>query len=790
MNIDDWMKTHTLTKASANMKHILKSEIDLIRRVEDRNKLLQHLKANGWLPNKVRGELYSYMKRIDSDDQQQRQQQISDTDTVQPVIKKQSTSFNIANYSNPYKKQLSFTLDNDSCNLSVCFNSALAVYTNTVLYKDLPLSLITEFEKDIDWESVRSHQSPEDSIEYSNPFITHLNPVTRTFITAFNGEPNRDPTYGLLLMSNIAKQHNYNYLVAMSCDQPKIKRTCEMLGLPAKNIIILDEEILSTIADEIKSTTNETIVDSTIVLRDYQLEYIEYMNNHKHGIFKLPCGMGKSLIMIYHMMTHKQNTIILVPNIALVDQFNNNIKRVYTNFKQELPEIHRLSTKDKEFEVKNNTNQQIIISVYNSFVKYFVEPRINDSMNVTTITSITDYSMFPYIYIDEAHHVIMPSNKLVHATMKTLLESFNALELNSQPKKAEIELVDVLNSNKNLKTAFASLLYVYANKYCQHDYYFSATIEPANYSKYNMFSAIQDGYLCRLNIEFIIDDTFNILNNIESTVIDCKAAKKIADQHKLENFISYINKTDYKSIIVYTSRVKTAKLIAERLNSAAVITASLPAAARQKYFDDFVNHRLRTLLTVNCISEGVDLPNADTAIFYNDKHSIVNIIQCVGRVMRTCDDKVSATLAIPAYCDEDLELLYKNILSVINGELGYGNADIRRIVSLVFNNVKVNIDSPDIKRIKQHVLRAVYNYNENYFNEICVYNKLNLCKSLYNFNREIPSVDSIIDKPETNEKNNKNANVKAMVYQFVKDNLWLDNFAGKELRTIYGIKQE
>lgn len=825
-NPEKWIMSHQITNKTTHETSILQTDITLIRNLKNRENVLRILKSEGWKEHQEKGKLYSYVleqrlvEESQSDSESDEQENI-----IQPIQREKmiiprsniktshqtSELFDIDTYKQSYMKQLLFIDDNDSYDLSNCFNSALAIYTDTAIYRDLPLKIVEEFEEDIEWEAIREQQSPSEKAEFTKPFITHLNPKSRTFVTSITDNGSYDLTYGLLMMSNIAKKKNYTYLVSLNNDSNKVKSIFDMLNLPTKNIIIINNETIKAIISDMKSRNliiPTKASNDIIQLRDYQAEYIEYMNNHRKAIFKLPCGMGKSLIMIYHMMTHGKYSCILVPNIALVDQFYINIQRVYNGFNHELPEIHRLSTNYKEFEIIEPEKQQIVISVYNSFVQYFVEP-LKNKKNKFEPSDVRSKNRFVCMYIDEAHHIIMPSNKRTKATMTQLMEQFDQLEikaretefkknnidrldLEQEEKKVNvepIELADLLSNNSQLKTAFSNLIYLYCNTYSQYIYCFSATIEPANYSKYNMFSAIQDGYLCRLNIDFIVDDTFGFqMTDETSTDLTPRQLAKLKRenedkllQRKISNFVSYIDKTEYKSIIVYTSRVRTARMIAKKLRSSAVVSCSSPTSERMKMFKDFTEHRLRTLLTVNCISEGVDLPNADTAIFFDDKHSIVNIIQCVGRVMRLCPDKMSATLAIPAYSDEDLEELYKNVLSLINGELGYGNADLRRIVSVKFNSSERI--TPNFEIIKKHVLRKVFEYNENYFTEISVYNKLRMCQYFWYICRMIPSVE-LVDIKEFYTPEGWIM----PIYQFVKDNLWLDNLAGRELRKLYEIE--
>ena len=201
-------------------------------------------------------------------------------------------------------------------------------------------------------------------------------------------------------MDDLARNHEYVYKIVLNKEIPKILNICKRLKISSDNILIVDGESIKTILminqtylqneviDEnddnvVTINTNHTIINDNntakvrgvemkvivdsnepqkskdkIILREYQKKYVEFMNKNSRSILKLPCGMGKSLIMIYHIMTHRQHSVILVPNVALVDQFYNNIIKVYSSFNSKLPEIHKLSTKDKDCEKYMELNYQ------------------------------------------------------------------------------------------------------------------------------------------------------------------------------------------------------------------------------------------------------------------------------------------------------------------------------------------------------------------------------------------------------------------------------------------------
>ena len=370
-------------------------------------------------------------------------------------------NFDISYYINKYKEQfneLTSVKSGNNYNINTSFDVIVSLITNTVIYRDLPLPVIEEFENTIDWDKQR-----EENDDFQQPFITHLNPLTKTFITSFvSNDYSRidDGPFGIQFMNQIASDYNYTYKIVMYKQIKKLMSTCKLNKIKDENVILIDDGIINTLSMFHKtmmdnnttsnSTNSSNLTNSSnssstsqmksilgssnasqpqqkLILRSYQQEILNKMNQNSHSIIKLPCGMGKSIIMIYHMFSHKQNSIILVPNIALVDQFHDNIVTLYTllnssgnsnngndnvnsninsnsnnddvnnsnnsnniNNNINMPVIHTISSKSNPDNIKtndpHNDKQHIIICVYNSFVNQFLRPIYTNTLQTNDDT--------------------------------------------------------------------------------------------------------------------------------------------------------------------------------------------------------------------------------------------------------------------------------------------------------------------------------------------------------------------------------------------------------------------
>jgi len=89
-----------------------------------------------------------------------------------------------------------------------------------------------------------------------------------------------------------------------------------------------------------------------------------------------------------------------------------------------------------------------------------------------------------------------------------------------------------------------------------------------------------------------------------------------------------------------------------------------------KYFGDLPKQMRGIVSNCFCLSEGVDVPTLDGVVFMEPRHSVLGIMQAVGRVIRKADDKKVGTVVIPVFTresddkDETLEA-FETVWSVL-----------------------------------------------------------------------------------------------------------------------------
>ena len=132
-----------------------------------------------------------------------------------------------------------------------------------------------------------------------------------------------------------------------------------------------------------------------------------------------------------------------------------------------------------------------------------------------------------------------------------------------------------------------------------------------------------------------------------------------------------------RKILAFCNTVHEAKQFTQLLNrdgiAAEHYNGHTPRAQREEVLKSFGRSRtaggIRVLVTVDVVSEGVDLPAADTCLFVAPRHG-VRLRQCVGRVLRWHAEKVDALVIAPPIVRDDADNLQEDVQLVrLVGEL-------------------------------------------------------------------------------------------------------------------------
>ena len=137
-------------------------------------------------------------------------------------------------------------------------------------------------------------------------------------------------------------------------------------------------------------------------------------------------------------------------------------------------------------------------------------------------------------------------------------------------------------------------------------------------------------------------------------------------------------KYGFKRTISFHSRVSRATAAATRGQELSqsiawhVVSAKSPKRDRVKGERILSNLRGGVVTNVRCLAEGIDIRDVDSVAFLDPRQSVVDIIQAIGRAMRTPDKhpKEKAYIVIPIIAEgddvEDMKGAFRNLGRIIN----------------------------------------------------------------------------------------------------------------------------
>ena len=125
-----------------------------------------------------------------------------------------------------------------------------------------------------------------------------------------------------------------------------------------------------------------------------------------------------------------------------------------------------------------------------------------------------------------------------------------------------------------------------------------------------------------------------------------------------------------KKAIIYTSSIENSKWAADHFRQVLDLEgADLPEDAlgvehvdgtmdskkrndRLSWLESAEGEKIKVLSNAKCLTEGIDVPNLDSVIFFNPRKSQIDITQAVGRAIRKAEGKKMGYVLIPVVVDD------------------------------------------------------------------------------------------------------------------------------------------
>ncbi len=83
------------------------------------------------------------------------------------------------------------------------------------------------------------------------------------------------------------------------------------------------------------------------------------------------------------------------------------------------------------------------------------------------------------------------------------------------------------------------------------------------------------------------------------------------------------------------------------------VSGKTPTSIRSRVIKEFASSDKALISNARCLTEGVDVPNIDGVLFADPKRSAVDIVQAVGRALRTSDGKEFGYIIIPVLIEDE-----------------------------------------------------------------------------------------------------------------------------------------
>jgi superfamily II DNA or RNA helicase len=386
------------------------------------------------------------------------------------------------------------------------------------------------------------------------------------------------------------------------------------------NIIKLEDNMINQIVEFVTGIPYQPIENTCQIeiLRDYQEDAIKcIVESPKRSVrIKIPCGCGKTIVIFGCIGRYQSSQGKICIFVPSLLLLDHFIEYFE---KYKIPTSYYCPV-GTGYNDKINYDAKIFICVYNSIDKI-------------------KHLDFDIIFIDEGHHLYQPS---IYKTFESIDED-------------ELELVkDEIGSKKLSQEVFKM-------KY-KKIVFLSATIDDPDF-EYDMREAIEKDYICDYDLHIPVFENKRLTN---------EDIKSYLDDHP-----------ECQSILAYCNSIKRCDNITEYLLTqeikATTFNANTSVKIRKQILNDFRLGNIRILITVNTLGEGIDIKNADTCFFIETRKSRINVMQCIGRIMRKHPSKTVGHVVIPSsleYGDDDTTL--KSFIRIICSEDSFYNSYIRK----------------------------------------------------------------------------------------------------------------
>jgi superfamily II DNA or RNA helicase len=377
----------------------------------------------------------------------------------------------------------------------------------------------------------------------------------------------------------------------------------------------------------------EAVLNNPLMLRSHQKDaFTAWRENQYFGTVCLPTGAGKTILAVYAIQHLKRDTLIVVPTIDLLHQWESVLRK-------NLPcEIGVLGGGDR-------TILPVTVATYDSAVLYAAQIG----------------NRFGLVVFDECHHLPAPQyQNIARALISPFRLGLSATIERADGKESLIyELVGPLVFEGQIDQMDTNVLAPYDVVNIQ------VALTEQEKVAYEENRRVYVSFVKRAGINFSRPDGWQEFIKRSSWSPEGRQAfqayleqKRLAQgaEGKLQALWKILLRHREDSMIIFTNDNAFAYKIGKEF-VLPVLTHNTKPAERKKFLASFREGVIRVLVTSKVLNEGVDVPEASIGVVVSGSGGVREHVQRLGRILRHKPNKRAILYELVA---KDTSELYVN----------------------------------------------------------------------------------------------------------------------------------
>lgn len=415
---------------------------------------------------------------------------------------------------------------------------------------------------------------------------------------------------------------------------------------------------------------------------EYQEDaYKSWISNGKKGIFAMATGTGKTITSLNCVLheyedSGKYQVLVLVPTIALVDQWKDEISSFnFTN-------IIEVSSSNPQWRSKL-TQLKNTIKFSKKNLNFFIVSTYDSYCNKDFQQLVNQLPEDIIVIADEAHNIGSASVRTAFKTLKAQRRiALSATPSRIYDEEGTAEIENLFEDKYPYIVSFPMSKAMECGRLMHYNYY--PVIVELNEEEMEQYISISK------RIMRLYDSAGNCKDKDKAERL-LQERKRILHKAKgkieaLKEIVSSIGEDNLKYCFVYvpeglsekeegqSSEVESERIMSRMLEAIKEVYPNVRCNTyigekakkeRKDILTSFSEGKIDVLLAMKCLDEGVDIPRTQYGIFASSTGNPRQFIQRRGRLLRKHDDKSLAyiydMIVVPAMSDTENEPEYFNI---------------------------------------------------------------------------------------------------------------------------------